>query len=50
MKNCTYYIGNVSWNFSFKPIQVSTPLKRSNYMDENVRKYEVEEQWLLDEG
>lgn len=48
MKNALIILATLA-EFSFKPIQVSTPLKRSNYMDENVRKYEVEEQWLLDE-
>ncbi len=35
--------------FPFKPIQVSTPLKRSNHTEENVDSYEVEEQWECNE-
>lgn len=48
MKNALIILGTLA-EFSFQPIQVSTPLKRSNYMDENTKKYEVQEQWEFDE-
>lgn len=48
MKNALIILATLA-EFSFQPIQVSTPLKRSNYMDENTKKYEVQEQWEFDE-
>ena len=48
MKNALIILVTLA-EFSFQPIQVSTPLKRSNYMDENTKKYEVQEQWEFDE-
>ena len=48
MKNALIILATLE-EFSFQPIQVSTPLKRSNYMDENTKKYEVQEQWEFDE-
>lgn len=43
MKNALIILATLA-EFSFQPIQVSTPLKRSNYMDENTKNYEVQEQ------
>ena len=34
--------------FRFRAIQVSTPLQRSNYTDENVDEYDPKEQWECD--
>ena len=48
MKNALIILATLA-EFSFQPIQVSTPLKRSNYMDENTKNYEVQEQWEFDE-
>lgn len=48
MKNALIILATLA-EFSFQPIQVSTPLKRSNYMDENTKKYKVQEQWEFDE-
>lgn len=48
MKNALVVLATLA-EFPFKSIQVSTPLKRSNYMDENMNTYEVEEQWECDE-
>ena len=48
MRNALIILATLA-EFSFQPIQVSTPLKRSNYMDENTKKYEVQEQWEFDE-
>lgn len=48
MKNALVILSTLA-EFPFKPVQVSTPIKRSNYMDENMAPYEVEEQWECDE-
>lgn len=35
--------------FPFKSVQVPTPLRRSNYTDENMERYDVKEQWECNE-
>lgn len=48
MKNALVILSTLA-EFPFKPVQVSTPIKRSNFMDENMTPYEVQEQWECDE-
>lgn len=48
MKNALVILTTLA-EFPFKPIQVSTPLKRSNHTEEDVDNYEVEEQWECNE-
>ena len=48
MKNALVILSTLA-EFPFKPVQVYTPIKRSNFMDENMAPYEVEEQWECDE-
>ncbi|MCI8337300.1 MAG: CRISPR-associated protein Csm6 [Lachnospiraceae bacterium] len=48
MKNALVVLSSLA-EFPFKPIQVSTPLRRINHTDENIDRYEVEEQWECNE-
>ncbi len=48
MKNALLILAALS-EFSFTPVQVSTPVKRSNPRAENIINYEVEEYWDLNE-
>lgn len=48
MKNALVILTTLA-EFPFKPIQVSTPLKKHNNTDENIDKYDVEGQWECNE-